>query len=520
MSNSPAGLIDEPEASPPLLRVGGIHKRFPGVHALRGVDLEVRRGEIHALVGENGAGKSTLVHVLAGVHRPDAGTIDLDGREGVSIKGERAAQAMGIAIVFQERSLFGPLGVAENVFAGRQPVGRWGRIDRRRLREEAGHLLERVGLHVAPDAPLSSLSAAEQQLVEVAKALSLRAKLIILDEPTAALTIRETETLFEVVARLKRQGLGIIYISHRLEEIFAIGDRVTVLKDGAGQGTFRVTDVAPDDLVYRMVGRPLQRHRGPASCDVAVGPVVLEVRDLRDVAPAGESRAKLRGISLSARAGEILVLAGLVGSGRTELAMALFGARPGVSGEVLIEGRRGLPRSPARAIAAGIGYLPEDRKEAGLFPEMSIAHNVAAAALGQFGSWRIDGRAYRAAVEEYRLRLRIACPGVDEPVRNLSGGNQQKVILARWLLARPRILIVDEPTRGVDVGAKQEIHDLLREQARRGTAVIVISSDLPEVLTLADRIVVLREGRVAGTLAGPAATEEQVMRLASMEVAG
>ena len=255
----------------------------------------MRRGEIHAIVGENGAGKSTLMHILAGVYRPDAGTIDLDGREGVSIPNEHTSQALGIAIVFQERSLFGPLSVAENVFAGRQPVGRWGRIDRLLLREETAGLLERVGLRIAPDASLDSLSTAEQQLVEVAKALSLQAKLIILDEPTAALSTRETETLFGMIRRLKGQGLGIIYISHRLEEIFAIGDRVTALKDGAGQGTFRVADVTPDDLVYRMVGRPLERHRDPASRDDAGGPVVLEVRDLRDVEAAGESQARLRG---------------------------------------------------------------------------------------------------------------------------------------------------------------------------------------------------------------------------------
>jgi ABC-type sugar transport system ATPase subunit len=278
--------------------------------------------------------------------------------------------------------------------------------------------------------------------------------------------------------------------------------------------------VTPVDLIYRMVGRQLDLHRKAAPREGPDEPIVLEVRDLRDVGAVPEGRSRLRGIDLTARAGEVLVLAGLVGAGRTELAMALFGARPGVSGEVILEGRRALPRSPDRAIASGIGYLPEDRKEAGLFPEMSITRNITAVALGRFGSWRLDERGQRAAAEDYCRRLRVACPGIDEPVRNLSGGNQQKVILARWLLADPRILIVDEPTRGVDVGAKQEIHDLLREQARRGTAVIVISSDLPEVLALADRIVVLREGRVTATLPGPGATEEQVMRYASMEAAG
>jgi rhamnose transport system ATP-binding protein len=486
------------------------------VHALRGVDLEVRRGEVHALVGENGAGKSTLMHILAGVHRPDAGAIDFDGREDVSIPDEHAAQAMGISIVFQERSLFGPLTVAENVFAGRQPVGRWGRIDRRRLREETIRLLERVGLDVAPEAPLDSLSTAEQQLVEVAKALSLRAKLIILDEPTAALTASETATLFDVVGRLKREGVGIIYISHRLEEIFHIADRVTVLKDGSGQGTSPVREVTSRDLVARMVGRGLDPHRPRQGTPPAGSPVALEVRGLSDAGHAPGSRPRFRDIALEVRCGEIVALAGLVGAGRTELALGIFGGRAGVCGEVRVMGRRVDPTTPSRAIAAGIGYLSEDRKETGLFLQMSIADNVLVVD-GRHGSaWRHDRRKGQAEAIALCRSLRVACRGPDEPVGRLSGGNQQKVALAKWLRASPAVLIVDEPTRGVDVGAKAEIHQLLFDLAAGGTAIVVISSDLPEVLAVADRILVMREGRLVGELGRDRATEDAVMGLAAM----
>ncbi len=501
--------------SDPLLVLRGIHKRFPGVHALKGVDLDVRRGEVYALVGENGAGKSTLMLILAGVHRPDAGHVTFDGVTSDGFADERAAQAAGVAIVFQERSLFGPLSAAENVFAGRQPTTRWGAIDRRRLRAEAAALLARVGLSIDPDVPVEHLSPAEQQLVEIAKALSLDAKLLILDEPTAALTPAETATLFGVVAGLRRQGVAVVHISHRLEEVFEVADRVTVLKDGEGQGTFPVAAVTVTDLVRRMVGREIEFDR-PA--DRAVGPaapVVLEVRGLRDDRP-GDGRVRLRDIGFAVRAGEILGLAGLVGSGRTEAALAVFGARPGAVGEVLVEGRPVRIRSPRDAVAAGIGYVPEDRKEAGLFLDMDIARNVAAAALGRFGSWRLSDRRQEEVADGYRRSLGIVSRGGAEPVRALSGGNQQKVLLARWLLAGPKVLIVDEPTRGVDVGAKREVHALLFDLARRGTAVVVISSDLPELIALADRVLVLRHGRPTGGLGRDELTEENVIRLASL----
>jgi rhamnose transport system ATP-binding protein len=479
-----------PMADAPLLLLRGIQKRFPGVHALKGVDLEVRRGEVHAVVGENGAGKSTLMQILAGVYRPDAGRIDFDGRQDVVFPDERAAQKAGVALVFQERSLFGPMSVAENVFAARQPAGRWGRIDHRALRERAAAAVAEVGLSVDPDEPAERLSSAQQQLVEIAKALSLQPKLIIFDEPTAALSPADARVLFGVIRRLRSQGAGVVYISHRLEEIFEIADRITVLKDGAGQGTFPTSALTPSDLVAKMVGRDLGER--PIRKGTA-GQPLLEV--------SGD-------VSFSVRAGEIVGLAGLVGAGRTELALALFGARPFTSGQVKLDGRPVTLRSPAEAIAAGIGYLSEDRKESGLFLDMSIEENIGVA--------RYGGREQRAAAETMREKLRIVCRGPEEPVRNLSGGNQQKVVLARWLVSRPKVLIVDEPTRGVDVGAKAEIHGLLEDLARSGAAVLVISSDLPEVLAVSDRILVMREGRITGELSRAEATEPGVMKLASM----
>lgn len=488
-----------------LLVLGGIHKRFPGVHALKGVDLDVRRGEVHALVGENGAGKSTLMQILAGVHRPDAGTIEFDGRRDVVFRDERAAQEAGVALVFQERSLFGPLSIAENVYAARQPAGRFGRIDGGALRDQARAAVAEVGLDVDPDLPAERLSSAHQQLVEIAKALSLKPKLVIFDEPTAALGPADAQRLFGVIRRLRGRGCGIIYISHRLEEIFSIADRITVLKDGAGQGTDAASAMTPSSLVTKMVGRDLG-DRAPRKA--VHGELLLEVEGLGD--------DFLKNISFAVRAGEIVGIAGLVGAGRTELALALFGARPVTGGIVRVNGAAVALRSPADAIAAGIGYLSEDRKDCGLFLDLSIEDNMATVVGARRGPWRYSERAARASAEEMRRALRIACRGPEEAVRVLSGGNQQKVLLARWLLAGPRVLIVDEPTRGVDVGAKAEMHGLIEALARKGAAVVVISSDLPEVLSISDRVLVMRGGRLTGELPREEATEAAVLKLASL----
>ncbi len=500
-----------------LLSMHGIRKRFGGVQALNGVNLDVRAGEVHALVGENGAGKSTLMHILAGVHQPDEGRIDLDGIQQVVLANEHAAQQSGIAIVFQERSLFSSLNVAENIFAGRQPVA-WGRIKGKQLYQDTTVLLRQVGLGCDPKTPLNELSAAQQQMVEIAKALSLNAKLIIFDEPTAALTETETTALFRVITDLKRRNVAVVYISHRLEEIFRIADRVTVLKDGVGQGTFEVSEINTDRLITLMVGRALSFHRTEVQ-DASAAPVMLEVKGLSDRSLEIEVKTVLREISFKVRQGEIVALAGLCGAGRTELALSIFGARPRDSGEIFVGGRQVEIHSPADAIAVGLAYVPEDRKEAGLFLDMTIAQNTAVGSLKEFGTWWFDDAKGHAKAEEFRNRLRIASYSAKQVVQSLSGGNQQKVVLARWLLIRPKILIVDEPTRGIDVGAKAEVHNLIRDLARAGTGIVVISSDLPEVLAVASRILVMREGRITGELSGADATEEKIMRYASMKVA-
>jgi len=492
----------------PLLEARGISKSFPGVQALSRVDLDVRRGEVHALLGENGAGKSTLMHVLAGVFGPDEGTIRLAGRE-VHFRDARAAQEAGVAMVFQERSLAGPLSVAENVFFGRQPVRRWGIINKAKLHQQTREILDDLGIDVDPATPLEHLSPAQQQMVEIAKALSLDACLLVLDEPTSTLTETETTTLFCLIERLKQRGVGIIYISHRMAEVFRICDRMTVLRDGVCQGTFLKDEVTQDELISRMVGRK-SGFEPPARTRAAAEEVpALEVRELND-------ERLLKNINFVAQAGAITAFAGLAGSGRTELAMSIFGARPMTTGTILIHGRSVKIRSPIDAIEAGLGYLPEDRKEAGLFLEMSVAANVTAASLNHFGGWWLNDRDMEQQTLVLASRMRLPADTRDRRVQELSGGNQQKVILARWLLVHPPILIVDEPTRGIDVGAKREVHQLLRDLADEGTAVVLISSELPEILAVADRILVMREGRLAGEVPRDGATEEGVMRLAAI----
>jgi len=484
----------------------GIAKRFPGVQALDAVSLAVEPGEIHALLGENGAGKSTLGKIIAGVYRADAGQVFIDGVETGAID-EVAAGRLGIGIVHQEGSLVGQLSIAENVFAGRQPMGRFGRIDRRAMRERTRAILADLGVTLDPELKVAQLSAAQAQVVEIAKALSQDLRALILDEPTAALTLNETERLFEVCRTLAARGVAIIYVSHRLAEIFALCHGVTVLKDGRVTGVRRVAETSQDELIRLMVGREV--HFARTTGARAFGEVRLEARGIA-AAPF------VRDASFAVRAGEIVCLAGLVGAGRSEACEAIFGARRLEAGEVLVRGQRVRFGGPWDAMAAGLGMAPEDRKDSGLFLTMDVAANVCATVLDKVSlSGRISAAKADALAVQFIRDLRIATPSPRQLVGHLSGGNQQKVLLAKWLAMEPDVLIVDEPTRGVDVGARSEIYRILRDLASRGLALLVVSSDLPEVLTLADRIVVMADGRTVGELDGAMADEEQVLRLAT-----
>jgi ribose transport system ATP-binding protein/rhamnose transport system ATP-binding protein len=488
------------------LVVQQVTKTFPGVKAVDNVSFEVGRGEVMALIGENGAGKSTLMHLVAGVYQPDSGSISLDGASIANLTEQGAADA-GIAMVYQERSLVGAISIAENVFAGRQPVNRLGIIKRPPMYAETRRLLAELDLDLDPGMAVSLLSPGQQQMVEIAKGLSHDLKLLILDEPTSSLTIKESRHLFDVIRRLAARGVSIIYVSHRMAEIFEISDRVTVLKDGRLTGIRTTKDVRHGELISLMVGRELSfepDHRRAAPD----AKVALEVRDL--------AAAPVVSASFELRYGEILCLAGLLGAGRTETCEAIFGARPIQSGTILIDGQELRPRSPSDSMAAGISMLPEDRKETGLFIDFSITNNIIAANLEAYTHRGLVSRTEtRAVAQRYVNDLRVATPNIHREVRNLSGGNQQKVLLAKWLARHPRVLIVDEPTRGVDVGAKADIYRILRDLAAKGMAILVVSSDLPEVLALAHRIVVMAEGRVVGELDAAGASEIGILELAA-----
>ncbi len=489
-----------------LLCMEGISKSFAGVHALKEVDFQLQRHEVHVLVGENGAGKSTLMHLLAGVHRPDTGTISINGKT-VTIENEKRSQELGIGMVFQEGSLVESLSIAENIFAARQPANRWGIVNYRKLYRQTKELLEQFGMDLDPMVCVEMLSPAQRQRVEIAKALSLDARIVIFDEPTSSLTPSEVTPLFELLGRLKARGVGIIYISHRLEEVFAIADRITVLKDGQYCGTFAKANITRDQLVSCMVGREFLEDMTKAGDAPPGSDVVLKVEELSD-------DRYLHRVSFSAHRGEVTAFAGLAGAGRSELALTIMGARPRRSGRIKVCGRTVTINCPKDAISAGLGYLPEDRRQAGLFVEMSIRWNVTAASLSKFGTWWMDDRKAARTANDYCRKLRVSAPDAETTIQMLSGGNQQKVLLARWLLLEPDILIVDEPTRGIDVGAKQEVHRLLHKLARQGTCVIMISSELPEILAVADRIYVMREGQIVGQMTHRQATEERIMRYA------
>ncbi|MDW5326532.1 sugar ABC transporter ATP-binding protein [Plantactinospora sp. KLBMP9567] len=488
------------------LALSGVRKSFGAVHALADVRLELRAGEVHALVGENGAGKSTLVKILAGVHAPDAGELTMDGAP-LILTGPADARAAGIAVIYQEPTLFPDLSVAENIFMGRQPLRGLRRIDTATMRRRATELFARLGVPLDPDRPARGLSIADQQLVEIAKALSFEARVLVMDEPTAALSGIEVERLFAVVRSLREAGAAILFISHRFDEVFALSQRITVMRDGRWVSTDPADDLDVAQVVRRMVGREVSQLYPKQQTEA--GGVILQVRGLT-------RRGVFADVGFEVRRGEIVALAGLVGAGRSEVVRAVFGVDPYDAGEVLVDGVR-LPRSrPAAAMAAGMALVPEDRRQQGLVMELSIERNATLTRrwpLARFGLLRRS--AERTAAQTWTQRLQVKAGRLDDPVSTLSGGNQQKVVLAKWLSTTPKVLIVDEPTRGIDVGTKAEVHRLMSQLASEGVGVLMVSSELPEVLGMADRVLVMHEGRLVSEIARDAATEESVMLAAT-----
>jgi rhamnose transport system ATP-binding protein len=492
--------------SPPILALRGVSKAFGAVRALQDVSLDLHGGEIHALAGENGAGKSTLVKILAGVHRPDEGQVLLDGQPR-DFRGPGDAQQAGVAVIYQEPTLFPDLSVAENIFMGRQPRTRFGRIDRGALRSATAGLFERLGVSLDPDRPARGLSIADQQIVEIAKAISRDARVLVMDEPTAALSGNEVARLFSVARTLRDHGCALLFISHRLEEIFELCRRVTTLRDGRLIATEPLDDLTPDDLVQRMVGRELDTLYPKQ--DTTPGDALLTVARLT-------REGVFTDVSFEVRAGEIVALAGLVGAGRSEVARAVFGVDRYDAGAVEVRGTRLPVGSPTAAMAAGIALVPEDRRQQGLVMDGSIERNVGLTTLRTLRRGPVISRkAERDRAADWAIRLRLKYSRLSDAVGVLSGGNQQKVVLAKWLSTEPSVLIVDEPTRGIDVGTKAEVHRLLSELAADGLAVLMISSDLPEVLGMADRVLVMHEGRLAAEIPRAEATEETVMAAAT-----
>ncbi|MBX3581369.1 MAG: sugar ABC transporter ATP-binding protein [Rhizobiaceae bacterium] len=490
--------------------------------ALNDVSLDVRPGEILGLLGENGAGKSTLLKILSGVQPPSSGRITFDGHDFAPASPEESKR-LGIVTIYQELSLIPTLTVAENIFIGRAPVNALGLVNWRRMIEDSRQIIARVGLSVDPRTPVSALSVAEQQLVEIARALSLESRLIIMDEPTSALTEAEVQRLLSIMDKLRKDGVAIMFVTHRLEEASFICDRMTVLRDGRLAGHLDREDGKPVEIpriIEKMVGRAASELYARPGDRHAPGETVLSVRGLRTARdPEAPHAIVLEGVDLDLRAGEILGVAGLVGSGRTELARAIFGADSIAAGTITLNGKPISPQSPADAIELGIGLVPEDRKHQAIFAELAILTNFSVAALGRFsnGFGFMAERRERESLAEYRKMLSIRMASPEQAIEGLSGGNQQKVILARWLARDPKVLIVDEPTRGVDVGAKAEVHQILSQLAERGIAVMVISSELPEVLAVSDRIVTMRRGRITGEMPARDATEENLMELMALD---
>ncbi|MFL5674539.1 MAG: sugar ABC transporter ATP-binding protein [Chloroflexota bacterium] len=493
----------------PRAELRGISKRFAATQALDDVSLDLAPGEVHALVGENGAGKSTLVKILAGVHQPDSGTIRLDGQD-TQINGPAQARSLGIAVVHQEPRLFPDLTVAENVFIGHAPAGRFGVLDWGATRRAAQALFDELEVHLDVGAPVRGLSMADQQLIEIAKSLSVDARVLILDEPTASLSAHEVERLFSIVRALRARDVSILFVSHRLDEVFELCDRATVFRDGRHVITTPTADLTTADLIRHMVGRSVSLF---PKVETPIGEVFLEVRGLTRI-------GVFRDVSFDVRHGEIVGMAGLVGAGRTEVARVLFGIDQRDAGEVRLDGAPVSFATPSAAMDAGIAYLPEDRHQEGLVLDFSIAQNVTLPILPRlFPRFLVDTTTEQRVARDYTEQFNVKMIGVEQMVGALSGGNQQKVVLAKWLASKPQLLILDEPTRGIDIGAKVEVHRIISELAASGLGIILISSDLPEVLAMSDRILVLHEGRVTAEIARADATEERVMVAATGNLA-
>lgn len=505
-NQSPLPLAATSVDEPYLLEVINVSKGFPGVVALSEVQLRVRPGTVLALMGENGAGKSTLMKIIAGIYQPDAGQLRLKGRP-VSFASPLAALEAGIAMIHQELNLMPHMSVAENIWIGREPLTRLGLVDHRAMHRATGALLERLRIALDPHEQVGQLSIAERQMVEIAKAVSYDSDVLIMDEPTSAITDKEVAHLFSIIADLKAQGKGIIYITHKMNEVFAIADEVAVFRDGAYIGLQRAQSLDGDSLISMMVGRELSQLF--PTREQPIGPLLLQVRDLC-------LEGVFEGVSFDLHAGEILGIAGLMGSGRTNVAETLFGITPADGGQITLDGQVLRIGEPHVAISQGLALLTEDRKLSGLFPCLSVLENMEVAVLNRYaGAGFVKQKALRALCEDMCRQLRVKTPSLEQCIDTLSGGNQQKALLARWLMTRPRILILDEPTRGIDVGAKAEIYRLIATLAGEGMAVLMISSELPEVLGMSDRVMVMHEGQLMGTLDRSEATQERVMQLAS-----
>ena len=492
--------------NPTLLRADNIDKSYAGVHALKRAAFELRSGEVHALIGENGAGKSTLIKIITGAVAADSGNLELEGKT-ITHNSPRLAKQLGIAAIYQQPALFPELSVAENITIGLEERSVLTRVDWNSRKRRASELLERVGARIDPDAEAGELTMPQQQLVEIARALGAEAKVLIMDEPTASLSEEDTHNLFVVIRQLRAEGVGIIYISHRLEELPVIADRVTVLRDGRTIDTRLMTEVNKQQLIQLMVGRELSAVFPKKS--VEIGEPVLELQQL------GCSGSGIHDVNLSIRAGEIVGLAGLVGGGRTELARTIFGLNPADQGQIVLRGRPVNITSAAQAIGCGIAYVPEDRRRHGVILDLAISANITLGSLAKFSRrGAMDFRRERAVAADYTRRLGIKTPAVFAPVATLSGGNQQKVALSRWLVTKPSVLILDEPTQGIDVGAKSEVHALMSDLAAQGVAILMISSELPEVLGMSDRIAVMYGGTIVSTFDRAEATQERILALA------